>query len=163
MRSAYSVLAPALVLGVLLLPGIALADDGANANSGIRWLLMAVCAAPVLYFVPAVIAASLDHPRASEIFLLNLLAGWTVIGWFGALVWALMGEGKPLVRRGLHMLKPALRFTPEMAAQEIEDLLIMKGKGLITEDEYAIGKKLILDRWAMTSGQAPLMAKAAHA
>jgi hypothetical protein len=44
----------------------------------------------VLYFLPALIA-SLRHSSSSGlIFLLNLLAGWTVVGWIVALVWALV-------------------------------------------------------------------------
>lgn len=26
---------------------------------------------------------------------LNIIAGWTLIGWLGALIWALMGESSP--------------------------------------------------------------------
>jgi hypothetical protein len=56
-----------------------------------------------IYVVPGVIAQAREHPRAMAISMLNLLAGWTVIGWIGALAWALMP-------------KPALdKMLPEMA------------------------------------------------
>jgi hypothetical protein len=45
----------------------------------------------VLYFLPTLQAFTKGrrHPNANAIFALNLLLGWTVIGWVGALVWAL--------------------------------------------------------------------------
>ncbi len=42
-----------------------------------------------LYFVPALLASSRHHPRASAIALTNLFLGWTILGWVGCLVWAL--------------------------------------------------------------------------
>jgi hypothetical protein len=40
----------------------------------------------LLYFLPALIAR--DKKDALAIFLVNLLLGWTVIGWVLALLWA---------------------------------------------------------------------------
>lgn len=40
-----------------------------------------------LFFLPAIIAAARGH-NALAIFLLNLFFGWTVIGWFWALIWS---------------------------------------------------------------------------
>lgn len=42
-----------------------------------------------MYFLPAIIAALRHHHNALAIFALDLLAGWSVIGWIVALVWAL--------------------------------------------------------------------------
>jgi threonine/homoserine/homoserine lactone efflux protein len=42
----------------------------------------------VLYFVPAVIAKRRRHRKHEAIFVLNLLFGWTFIGWAAAAVWA---------------------------------------------------------------------------
>jgi hypothetical protein len=41
------------------------------------------------YFLPLAIALWRSHPKTTNIFLLNLLLGWTVIGWVIALVWSL--------------------------------------------------------------------------
>jgi len=48
-----------------------------------------------LYFLPAYLAR--NHPNFTAILLLNLLAGWTFIGWIIALVWALSSQrpGQP--------------------------------------------------------------------
>src|SRR6266567_3781940 len=43
-----------------------------------------------LYFLPAFLARKKRHVVA--IGVLNLLLGWTLIGWVGALVWALADE-----------------------------------------------------------------------
>jgi hypothetical protein len=42
-----------------------------------------------LYFAPAIIAAARHTHNAAAILLLNLFLGWTVIGWFAALLLAL--------------------------------------------------------------------------
>ena len=44
----------------------------------------------LLYFLPTLIAR--DKPDVMAVFLVNLLLGWTVIGWFVALVWACAAE-----------------------------------------------------------------------
>ena len=49
----------------------------------------------VIYFIPSFIAASAKKRNAGAIFALNLLAGWTVIGWFIALTWALTHDQEP--------------------------------------------------------------------
>jgi hypothetical protein len=41
-----------------------------------------------LYFLPAIIAAARHTHNATGILLLNLFLGWTMIGWFVALVMA---------------------------------------------------------------------------
>jgi len=41
-----------------------------------------------LYFFPWIVAISRDHHNRTAIAVLNLLLGWTFIGWVAALVWA---------------------------------------------------------------------------
>lgn len=42
-----------------------------------------------LYFLPAIIAALRHTHNATGILLLNLFLGWTLVGWFVALVMAI--------------------------------------------------------------------------
>lgn len=42
----------------------------------------------MLFFVPMFIACHRDHPNAVPITLINVLLGWTFLGWVIALVWA---------------------------------------------------------------------------
>jgi hypothetical protein len=49
---------------------------------------------PMLYFLPAIVAGFRDHRNTGAVFVLNLLLGWTFIGWVIALVWAMTNGGK---------------------------------------------------------------------
>ena len=42
----------------------------------------------VLYFLPTLIAAVRRHTQETPIFIINLLFGWTIIGWVVALAWS---------------------------------------------------------------------------
>ncbi len=47
-----------------------------------------------VYFMPAM-CAYFNHKRArTGIFLLNLLLGWTALGWIIALIWASIPDAK---------------------------------------------------------------------
>ena len=41
-----------------------------------------------LYFLPTIIAYKRKDKQLNAIVILNLCAGWTLIGWVGALVWS---------------------------------------------------------------------------
>ena len=56
-----------------------------NEASGILTILLF----GMVYFLPSFIAACRGHHNAGAIFALNLLLGWTFIGWVMAVVWAL--------------------------------------------------------------------------
>jgi Superinfection immunity protein len=43
----------------------------------------------LFYFLPSIIAAARSKRDLASIFVLNLLLGWTAIGWVIALIWAL--------------------------------------------------------------------------
>lgn len=51
----------------------------------------------LLYVLPGVIAVRRRHPNATAIVALNLLLGWTFLGWVAALVWALTAVEKESV------------------------------------------------------------------
>jgi len=48
----------------------------------------------IVYFVPSMVAWRKDAPRFQALFALNLLTGWTFIGWVAALIWAMVDEPK---------------------------------------------------------------------
>jgi hypothetical protein len=64
---------------------------------------MLLILAAFAYFMPTVMAATRGHQNTGMIFLTNLLLGWTVLGWIGALVWAatLVEETRSDFERGL--------------------------------------------------------------
>ena len=44
----------------------------------------------IVYFIPTIVAR--HRTNAGGVFILNLLLGWTLIGWVLALAWATTGE-----------------------------------------------------------------------
>jgi hypothetical protein len=50
------------------------------------WLIVLGCAG--IYFLPSTVAAWANSRFVLAIFALNLLLGWTGLGWICALVWA---------------------------------------------------------------------------
>ncbi len=57
----------------------------------------------LLYFLPTFIAAHRGH-RVGGIFILNLLFGWTGIGWLAMLLWSLLSF--PALLRSSSALRP---------------------------------------------------------
>ena len=49
-----------------------------------------------LYFVPTFVAGSRTHPNTNAIMALNILLGWTLLGWVAALVWSITNSGPAL-------------------------------------------------------------------
>ncbi|MFL9963044.1 superinfection immunity protein [Paraburkholderia sediminicola] len=47
-----------------------------------------VLGALMVYLVPAMIADAREREDAFAVTMVNILLGWTVIGWFAALIWA---------------------------------------------------------------------------
>lgn len=47
-----------------------------------------------IYFIPSMIAAARNKRQKLAIFMLNLCAGWTFLGWVGSLVWAVLPDGE---------------------------------------------------------------------
>lgn len=47
-----------------------------------------------LYFLPYIVAKKRKHQNAEAIGILNLLAGWTAIGWIIAIVWSATNSKK---------------------------------------------------------------------
>jgi hypothetical protein len=44
----------------------------------------------IMYLTPSIVAIIKKHPQKISILALNILLGWTLVGWAGALVWALI-------------------------------------------------------------------------
>lgn len=64
--------------------GFVIGALGEGISGGLR-----LAVAVLLYLLPSVIAASRKHRNREAIAALNLLLGWTGLGWVAALIWAL--------------------------------------------------------------------------
>lgn len=100
------------------------------------WLLLpAVLLLPftAIYYLPYLIAHNRNHPNETAIFVLNLFAGWTVLGWFGALVWT--------------FINPQIKSVEvESAADELKKYKELLDSGAITEEEYSAKKQTLLKK-----------------
>lgn len=47
-----------------------------------------------LYFLPTYFAATRQHSKKAAVIALNIFAGWTFLGWVGALVWSLLEDNR---------------------------------------------------------------------
>lgn len=90
----------------------------------------------VAYFLPAFIASHRKHPNAAPIFLIDLLLGWTFIGWLVALIWAASAIKKDSGQ--------AAASQADDKYQSLERLGTMKERGLIDDDEYQKEKLKLL-------------------
>jgi hypothetical protein len=68
---------------------LAATDDGGATIGSAILLLIVLALSLLLYFLPSVIANRRGHPNRTPIFVVNLLLGWTFLGWVAALVWSL--------------------------------------------------------------------------
>ena len=51
-------------------------------------------AGALIYFLPSLIASRREHRNLVAIIILDTLLGWTILGWIGALIWAVIEEPK---------------------------------------------------------------------
>ncbi len=58
-------------------------------------VLVMMLLAIIGFFLPMIIAISRRHHNVIAIVFLNLLLGWTILGWVGALVWSLTAIREP--------------------------------------------------------------------
>jgi uncharacterized membrane protein YqaE (UPF0057 family) len=52
-----------------------------------------------VYLFPAVIAWARRHRNRAAIILLDILLGWTLLGWVAAMVWAFIDNGGPAMKK----------------------------------------------------------------
>ncbi|MFI5096267.1 MAG: superinfection immunity protein [Candidatus Acidiferrales bacterium] len=91
-------------------------------NSG-GWILLLLSL--VIYFIPSMWAASKHSNKSTGIFLLNLLLGWTVIGWIGALIWAGSVESDT-AKTAKVAVAPLMKKCPQCAEVVLQDARICR-------------------------------------
>lgn len=61
-------------------------SDEDKGSGLVGWSVLALLF--ISYFLPTVVAKRREHPQQDAILLLNLLLGWTILGWIAALIWS---------------------------------------------------------------------------
>lgn len=84
-------------------------------------LFLLVCGF-ALYFLPAIVARSRQHPNAAAILLLNLFLGWTFVGWVVSLVWSFIRPATPMLYPAVY---PPIVAAPQNPAIEIRNPSIL--------------------------------------
>jgi hypothetical protein len=80
----------------LVLPNMAWASngDGAATVFGLLVVLLVLALGVLLYFLPAIIGSKRQVNSSGWLFVINLLLGWTGLGWIVCLLWAVCGQTK---------------------------------------------------------------------
>lgn len=107
-----------------------LGDIGSSELLLIMLFILPVGAA--LHFLPSIIGRK--RPDILVIFLVNLLAGWSIIGWFAALYLAL--------RKTPIAISSALSSTS--VADELAKLRDLRNQGVLTQEEFERQKNNLL-------------------
>lgn len=59
------------------------------------WVTVTIVA--VCYLLPSVIALLRRHHSKGAIVAVNILLGWSVVGWLWAFIWSLTGVNRPII------------------------------------------------------------------
>jgi Superinfection immunity protein len=101
-----------------------------------------------LYLLPTVIAIFARHPVAVGIAVLNILLGWTVIGWVAAFVWACIKPPRVTVMQTYQPTStppPVPLPVKPRIEDELEALQRLRERKLITEEEFVLKRNRLLD------------------
>lgn len=67
----------------------------------------ALIAAMSLYLIPSIEADAYEHRDAFAITMVNILLGWTIVGWFAARAWARRRHDERLLQRAAKRIRSA--------------------------------------------------------
>lgn len=101
-----------------------------------------VVTAALFYLPPTIIAWVRQHPNRVSIFLLNLLLGWTVIGWFVALIWSASAIRRDPVDK--HSGTTERPVEQADSYKKLEQLADLKDRGHLTQEEFDEEKRRVL-------------------
>ena len=98
-------------------------------------ILPGICSM-LLYFLPYLHANKKNHPQEHAIFILNLFAGWTIIAWVIALVWAFTEPKEPA----------SIQQVSISNADELLKYKELLDNGAISQEEFDQKKKDLLNK-----------------
>lgn len=86
------------------------------------------------YFIPAALAFYMDHPHKLFILIGNIVAGWTVVGWVGCLIWCFIDADQ----------LPQSKSAANNGIDQLGKLHELKEKGVISQAEFDAKKAKLL-------------------
>ena len=105
-------------------------------HTGYIWWLILLFVIVVIYPIPTIIAFRKKHPNRIPILLVNLFLGWSLIGWVVSIVWATKVP-ENATQSSIATIS---------VAEEINKLKVALDNGVITQDEFDLAKKKILNQ-----------------
>lgn len=126
------------------------AGVGSTTPAGMAETVIFYLALLCLYLLPAYEANRRKHPRFVPIALIDVLLGWTVVGWIVAYVWALRMPD-PIARDEENVEspyvvvdEPASRYPANSTADALRELARLHEEGAINEEEFAAAKARVV-------------------
>ncbi len=110
------------------------------------WILI-ILIGVLIYFLPSIAAYSNKKRSMDAIVALNLLGGWTGILWLISLIWA-MSKDAPVA-------EVKIQNTTASVGTELEKLLLLKEKGVLTEEQFNTHKNTLLQSTDVTPPETP--------
>jgi hypothetical protein len=90
----------------------------------------------LIYFLPSIIALLRGHLSTFAIFLLNLLLGWTLIGWIIALIWSCSGYTTANYYRDPQIIDPQGRIVVRRSSGSLWIILILVVVAIAIVDKH---------------------------
>ena len=110
----------------------------AVASFGFAMICLIIILGIVFYFLPSILAGARKHKNTLLIFILNLLFGWTAIGWLVCLIWAFVDTNGETAKKLVEDIKGD-------KYEKLEKLKKLKDDGAITEEEFEKEKSKLLN------------------
>ncbi len=98
--------------------------------TGVLTVVIIGITALIIYLIPTFIACKRKHTNKVAIILINILLGWTFIGWVGCLIWACIDNKS--------------NKASEDKYGDLARLQKLKAEGTITDVEFEIEKQKLL-------------------
>ena len=95
-----------------------------------------------VYFLPIIVCRRRKSRNENMIFVVNLLFGWTIIGWLSALAWALDRSKK---KKDIDDDSEDDDDTNEDHITQLERLVKLRDSGALSETEFQREKKKIVN------------------
>lgn len=99
-----------------------------------------------IYFIPAIVANSGKRKNATAITVLNIVLGWTLLGWVVALVWACCNDSNGSLDEEKTKGPQELQAKKEDSYDALSRLADLRDRGALTDEEFLKEKDKILGK-----------------